>query len=123
MWLLDTNILIHCKKKDIKRFSKEKIFTTMFSLIEFPLASNFENLTTIFPSSLHYEQAFRNSVFLRKKGTPIPTIDLLIGTITIDKNMILVSDDSHFQYLKAVDPRLKIMKSDDFIKNILEIGL
>jgi len=119
VWLLDTNALILSKKKKIKRFSKNHIYTTILSLIEYPLASNFENLTTIFPSSIHYEQAFRNAIFLREKGTPIPTIDLLIGTITIDKNLVLVSEDLHFQYLQNIDPRLKMIAPEDFIHNIL----
>jgi predicted nucleic acid-binding protein len=118
MWLLDTNILIQLNKLGIKQFNKEDIFTTILSLIEYPLGSKHDNITIIFPSIIQYEQAFKNALLLREKGTPIPTIDILIGTITVDKNLILVSDDLHFQYLQEVEPRLKIISSESFIKRI-----
>lgn len=117
MWLLDTNSLILCNRLKIKQFTKE-IYTTILSLIEYPLGSNFENITLVFPSTLHYEQAFKNAIILREKGTPIPTIDLLIGTISVDKKLILVSDDNHFSYFQAADPRLKLISSKEFIQKI-----
>ncbi len=118
MWLLDTNILIQFNKLGIKQFNKEDIFTTILSLIEYPLGTKYDNITIIFPSTIHYEQAFKYALLLREKGTPIPTIDILIGTITVNKNLILVSDDLHFQYLQEVEPHLKIISSESFIKKI-----
>ncbi|MHA1190862.1 MAG: type II toxin-antitoxin system VapC family toxin [Promethearchaeota archaeon] len=117
MWLLDTNILILCNKLKIKQFNKDEIYTTILSLIDYPLGSKLEKITIIFPSAIHYEQAFKNALLLREKGTPIPTIDLLIGTITVEKNLILVSDDNHFKYLQDVDPRLKRITSEIFLKS------
>ena len=118
MWLLDTCALIQCNKSKIRRFKKSTMFTTILSLIEFPLAVKFKEISVIFPSSIHYEQGFKNALLLREKGTPIPTVDILIGTITVDKNLILVSDDSHFEHLQEVEPRLKIINSKAFIKKI-----
>jgi len=118
MWLIDTNVLIQCSKLKIRPFKEGNTFTTILSLIEFPIASKYDEISVIYPSSIHYEQGFRNALLLREKGTPIPTIDILIGTITVDKNLILVSDDSHFEYLQEVEPRLKIITSDTFIKKI-----
>ena len=85
-------------------------------MIDYPLGSKLNNMTIIFPSTIHYEQAFKNAILLREKGTPIPTIDILIDTITVDKNLILVTDDLHFQYLQEVEPRLKIISSESFLK-------
>ena len=118
MWLLDTNILIHFNKLGITQFEKEDIFTTILSLIEYPLGSKFNNVKIIFPSTIHYEPAFKNALLLREKGTPIPTIDILIGTITVEKNLILVSDDLHFQFLQEVEPRLKMISSELFEKKM-----
>jgi len=118
MWLLDTNVLIQCNKLKIKPFKEGLTFTTILSLIEFPIASKYDEISVIYPSTIHYEQAFKNAILLREKGTPMPTIDILIGTITVEKNLILVSDDSHFEYLQEVEPRLKIINSEAFIKNI-----
>ena len=118
MWLLDTNVLIQCNKLKTRPFKKGLTFTTILSLIEYPIASKFVEISVIYPSSIHYEQGFKNALLLREKGTPIPTVDILIGTITVEKNLILISDDSHFEYLQEVEPRLKIINSEVFIKKI-----
>jgi len=118
MWLLDTNVLIQCSKSKIRPFKKGIIFTTILSLIEFPIALKYKEISVIYPSSTHYEQGFKNALLLREKGTPIPTVDIMIGTITVDKNLILVSDDSHFKHLQEVEPRLKIINSELFFEKI-----
>lgn len=118
MWLLDTNVLIECYKLKTRPFKEGLTFTTIISLIEFPIASKYDNISVIYPSPIHYEQSFRYAVLLREKGTPIPTLDILIGTITVDKNLILVSNDIHFKSLQKIEPRLKIINSKDYIKNI-----
>lgn len=118
MWLLDTNVLIECNKLKIKSFKEGVTFTTILSLIEFPLASQFEEISVIFPTSLHYELGFKNAVLLREKSTPIPVVDILIGTITVEKNLILVSNDMHYRSLQEVEPRLKVIDSEAFFKNV-----
>lgn len=118
MWLLDTNALIEFNKFREKPFKEGLTFTTILSLIEFPIASKYDNISIIYPSSIHYEQSFKNAVSLREKGTPIPTIDILIGTISVEKNLILVSDAIHFEAFQKVDPRLKCINSDTYVKNI-----
>lgn len=115
---MDTNVLIRCNKLKVKPFKENITFTTILSLIEFPIASRYDELTIIYPSSIHYEQGFKYALLLREKGTPIPTVDILIGTITVEKNLILVSDDSHFEFFQKVEPRLKIIKSETFLKAI-----
>ena len=120
MWLLDTNVLIEFNKLKVKPFKNGLTFTTILSLIEFPIASKFDKISVIYPSTTHYEQAFKNAVLLREKGTPIPTIDILIGTITVEKNLILVTDDSHFNYLQEVEPRLMIINSEEFVEKSLK---
>lgn len=118
MWLLDTNVLIECNKLKTRAFKEGLTFTTIFSLIEFPIASKYDEISVIYPSSIHYEQSFKNALLLREKGTPIPTVDILIGTITVEKNLILVSSDIHFESLQKIEPRLKIINSEAYIKNI-----
>ena len=119
MWLLDTNALILCKKLKEKLFQKGKTFTTILSIIEFPPAFKFKDISVIYHTNSHYEHAFSKAVLLRENDIPIPTIDILIGTISIEKNLTLVSDDSHFEYLKNVDKRLAIISSQDYINGIL----
>ncbi len=118
MWLLDTDMLIECNKLKTRPFKEGFTFTTILSLIEFPLASKYNEISVIYPSSIHYEKSFKNAVLLREKGTPIPTIDILVGTITVEKNLILVSNDIHFKSLQKIEPRLKIINSETYINNI-----
>ena len=118
MWLLDTNTLIECDKSKIRPFKEGLTFTTILSLIEFPIASKYDEISVIYPSSFHFEQSFKNAVLLREKGTHIPTIDILIGTITVEKNLILVSNDIHFESLQKIEPRLKIINTEAYIQNI-----
>jgi predicted nucleic acid-binding protein len=118
VWLLDTNTLIEFNKFKEKPFKEGLTFTTILSLIEFPIAAKYEKISIIYPSPIHYEQSFKNAILLREKGTPIPTIAILIGTITVEKNLILVSNDIHFEALQKVEPRLKLINSDTYVKNI-----
>ena len=118
MWLLDTNCLIEFTKYKEKPFREGRTFTTIFSLIEFPIASKYEKISIIFPATIHYEQSFKNALLLREKGTPIPSIDILIGTIAVEKNLILVSNDLHFEILQKVEPRLKQINSETYIQSI-----
>ncbi len=118
MWVLDTNILIKCNKLKIIPFKKDLTFTTIFSLIEYPIASRFEEISIIYPIFKHYEQSLKYALLLRKNGTPIPIIDILIGTITVEKNMVLVSEDSHFIDLQVVEPRLKLIYLESYIEKL-----
>jgi predicted nucleic acid-binding protein len=47
----------------------------------------------------HYATIF---VTLRRKGTPIPTNDIWIAAIAKTHNLILVSDDVHFQHVEEL---------------------
>ncbi|MGQ4873437.1 MAG: hypothetical protein ACTSVV_06210 [Promethearchaeota archaeon] len=118
--MLDTNAIIKCLKIDKNIFlNKKDLFTTIFTTLEHPPSINEENIKVIYPQNFHYERAFRYALLLRKKGIPIPIIDLLIATITIDKNFILISDDGHFNLFQKIEPRLKIINVNDFINQIL----
>ena len=95
-------------------------FATIFSIIEFPSAFSYTNLSVIYPSYEHYEKAFANDVLLRERGIPIPAIDILIGTIAIDKNLILVSDDSHFNFIKKMNSDLKLINSVNYLEEFFQ---
>lgn len=118
MWLLDTNALIRCNKLKTKPFKKNFTFTTIFSLIEFPVAAKYTEISIINPTSLHYELSLKYALMLRKKGTPIPAIDIIIGAIGVEKNFYIVSEDSDFGYFQDVEPRLKIISLENYIENI-----
>ena len=122
MWLLDTNALIYCRKfLKQKPFKKNYTYTTIFSLIEFPKAINYKEILVYYPNATTYKESLTYALKLRKKGTPIPTIDILIGTIAVEKNICLVTNDSDFEALKAVEPRLIIIIPENYLENIQKI--
>jgi hypothetical protein len=60
MWLLNTIVLTQCNKSKISPFKKGNTFTTILSLIEFPLALKYKEISVIYPSFIHFEQGFKN---------------------------------------------------------------
>ncbi len=122
MWLLDTNALIVCiKKRNKDLFKLNYSYTTIFSLIEYPIAINQVSLTYFYPNFNTYNKSIEYTSKLRKIGTPIPAIDILIGSITLEQNMNLVSNDKHFTLFLNVEPQLQIIDVNDYIQNILDI--
>ncbi|MHA1729373.1 MAG: hypothetical protein ACTSWY_11655 [Promethearchaeota archaeon] len=123
MWLLDTNMLILFSKnsKNLPFFKKGFTYTTIFSIVEYPVLKLLKNITIFYPSSADYTESIKNAIKLRKKGTPIPSIDILIGTITVNKNFNLVSEDKHFKIFEAIEPRLKRINSNVYMQEIQKI--
>lgn len=65
----------------------------------------FASLNNILPLTI---QSSENSAViyadLRKKGTPVDDIDLLIAGIAIENNMIVVTNNtSHFERIEGLD--------------------
>lgn len=122
MWILDTNALIICiKQRNKDLFKLNYSYTTIFSLIEYPIAINQTSLTYFYPNFETYNKSIEYTSKLRKKGTPIPAIDILIGTMSSEQNMILVSNDKHFTQFQDVEPKLQVIGVNDYIQNILDI--
>ncbi|MHA1719085.1 MAG: type II toxin-antitoxin system VapC family toxin [Promethearchaeota archaeon] len=124
MWILDTNALIICMKDENKNiFKKNYSFTTIFSLIEYPIAINQKFLVIFYPKHNTYQKSLEYTAKLRKNGTPIPAIDILIGAIAIEKKMIIVSNDAHFNFFKEVEAQLRIIDTNEYIQEILKIKI
>jgi len=122
MWLLDTNALIQCHKISGKKpFKKKVTYTTIFSLIEYPLAATHRELSIFYPNALIFKNGLSYALKLREKGTAIPTIDILNGTIAVDKNICLVTDDAHFEVFKTIEPHFKFISTQTFIEEIKTI--
>ncbi|NVM03549.1 MAG: type II toxin-antitoxin system VapC family toxin [Candidatus Helarchaeota archaeon] len=103
MWLLDTNALITCHKfSNMKLIKKKYTFTTIFCIMEFPIAAKYKEILVYYPSAINYREGLKYAIKLRKNGIPIPAIDILIGTIAVDKNIHLVTDDVHFKLFNIV---------------------
>ncbi|MHC1590578.1 MAG: hypothetical protein ACXQS8_00660 [Candidatus Helarchaeales archaeon] len=99
-------------------FKGVNVYTTIFCLLEFPLPIKHENLSIIYPNDKNFKEGLKIALRLRKKGTPIPIIDLLNGVISVEKDLILVTDDKHFEYLRAVEPSLQFISIDSYLDEI-----
>ncbi len=101
--LYDTSRLIDAYKK------KETIqgCTTVFNLIEFPKAMEF-NLRVLFPSKSDYYLSLRISIELQKAGKPIPAINSLIAAIVLNNKLKLVTRDNHFLLIEKMMKDFKV---------------
>lgn len=71
-------------------------------LIRFLNSSRVEILIPDEQTTHHYAQLFRQ---LRQQGTPIPTNDLWIASLTVQHHLMLFARDPHFDHLPQI-PRL-----------------
>ena len=106
--LYDTGILIEKYRKKIKSLSG---YTTILNVIEFPKALKFKDLKIIYPDPEDYVLALNISKDLLKIGKPIPTVDIVIASIAIRRELKLETRDKHFtNILKAkYDLKIKII--------------
>jgi predicted nucleic acid-binding protein len=119
MWLLDTNSLIIWKKtKNNFSPSSNSIFTSIFNIIEHPPALAFKFLTIIYPTQLTYEKCVIYTSKLRSNGTPMHAIDLLIGTLAIEHQLALVTNDNDFNAFNKIETELELITWEDFVKTL-----
>jgi len=60
------------------------------------------NFTVLHTTPAVWENFAENSVVLRKKGCPVPALDLLIMSTAMINSMTAVSHDIHFSYLPGL---------------------
>jgi len=101
----DTNQLIASAKKG--KFDL-KGFTTIFNVIEFPKALEFEELTVIYPTLEDYEESVNICLALFLKGSPLPAVDVLIASICVRRDLTLCTGDNHFTNIKPVRSTFKL---------------
>ncbi|PIS06097.1 MAG: PIN domain-containing protein [Candidatus Buchananbacteria bacterium CG10_big_fil_rev_8_21_14_0_10_33_19] len=78
-----------------------KGLTTIFSLVEFPRALENGN-SVIWPERRDYIKAIWLGEYLYDIGKPIQGIDLLIASIALNRNLILVTKDKHFERIPGL---------------------
>ena len=139
IYLLDTNILIGIlrehklivsKYKELTKKQQDKAITSYtiaelydginraksIKLIEGQLKilelllSDFEKRKRIFSLTRNEAIKYAELKFaLEKNGTPIPIMDLLIGSVAIEnKFKLITTDKNHFQNLKDVYPSFNV---------------
>ncbi|HDZ18374.1 hypothetical protein LCGC14_1026330 [marine sediment metagenome] len=93
----------------VNRVESLKKMEAQLKLLEIIL-NDFERRNRIFSLSRKEAEKYAElKMALEKKGTPIPIMDLLIGTIAIVNNYkFITSDKKHFQNLEDIIPKLNI---------------
>ncbi len=97
--LFDTNVLIDRMRAGITTIAGA---TTILNLIEFPKAVALKGLDIIIPGKDDYEKGFEMALRLLKAGTPIPTIDILLAAIAVNRRMVLHTKDAHFKHVQTI---------------------
>ena len=94
--VIDTNILI-----------KEKTgLTTIFNIIEHPNALDY-NVEILWPDRIDYLRSVKIGADLFKIGKPIPAVDIVIAAMCINRNLILVTRDKHFESIALIEKDFK----------------
>ncbi len=93
----------------VNRVESLKKMEAQLKLLEIIL-NDFERRNRIFSLSRKEAEKYAElKIALEKNGTPIPIMDLLIGTIAIVNNYkFITSDKKHFKNLKDIIPKFNI---------------
>jgi len=83
-------------------------YTTIFNVVEFPKILEYK-LTVIYPSKSDYNLAIILSKDLLRIGKPIPAIDVMVAAIALNRDMKLVTSDSHFAAIEEIRSDLKFI--------------
>ncbi|MBI4438781.1 type II toxin-antitoxin system VapC family toxin [Candidatus Woesearchaeota archaeon] len=74
--------------------------------MEYPPAS--KNCDVIFPTINDFKLSIELSVKLRKTGTPVGAIDTIISSMCINRGLKIVTKDTDFKAIKAIEPSLNV---------------
>jgi len=101
--LYDTNVLIEAAKSG-KALNG---YTTVLNVVEFPRALEL-GLTVITPSLEDYLLAIKISQAMVRKGTPVPAVDAIVAAVAMNRELTLVTNDKHFEWIKEEFEGLKL---------------
>lgn len=93
--ILDTSVVFDAKEGII----------TIFTLIEHPPCGE-RFFDILFPETKDYVIAVEIARKLRKKGTPVGAIDILIAAIAVNRSLVVRTSDGDFKHIQAVLPEL-----------------
>jgi len=93
----------------VNRVEASKKMESQMKFLEI-LLNKFEKRNRIFSFTRNDAKKYAAlKIALEKNGTPIPIMDLLIGSIAITNDYKLITTDkNHFQNLKKVSPEFKV---------------
>jgi len=82
------------------------------TVVEYPPAAAYA-VRVIYPRRVDYEHAAFLQALLRRRGSPVPAVDLVIAAVAVNRGMKLVTLDKHFRVIEEVEPRLRVAYSLD----------
>ncbi len=104
--LYDTSAVIEVVAKNRQRV---RGYVSILTVIEYPPALNYAS-KVLYPEKRDYHLAVKWQALLRRKGNPMPAVDLVIAAQAYNKGLTLVTRDKHFEVLKReVAPDLKLV--------------
>ncbi len=103
--IYDTSVLIEKMRDGVTELQG---FTTILNLIEFPKALTIKGLDIIIPGKDDYDRSFEISILLLESGTPIPTIDIVLAAVAINRGLNLETRDRHFEYVHKILPKFRL---------------
>lgn len=103
--LYDTNILIERIREGITKLEGS---TTTLNLIEFPKAVAISGLDIVIPGKDDYDKGFELAILLLKAGKPVPAVDIILASVTINREFVLHTMDKHFKEIQKIAKNLKV---------------
>ena len=94
--LYDTSVVIEIVAKNRQRI---RGYVSILTIIEYPPSLSYAS-KILYPEKKDYHLAIKWQTLLRRKGSPIPVVDLVIATQAYNRNLALVTRDKHFETLK-----------------------
>ncbi len=84
-------------------------YVSVLTVVEYPPAVRYARLI-LYPEKRDYHLAAKWQTMLRKRGSPLPAVDLVIAAQAYNRGLTLVTLDKHFLMLRdIVAPELKLV--------------
>ena len=94
--LYDTSIVIETIAKNRQRIQG---YISILTAIEYPPALSYAS-KVLYPEKRDYHLAIKWQALLRRRGNPIPAVDLIIAAQAYNRHLTLITHDKHFEILK-----------------------
>jgi len=108
--LYDASTVIEIAAKNRQRLQG---YISILTVIEYPPALTYAT-KILYPEKKDYHLAIKWQTLLRRKGNPIPAIDLIIAAQAYNKGLTLITYDKHFEILKReAVPDLKLVLKEE----------
>ena len=108
--LYDTSSVIRIVAKNKRRITG---YISILTVIEYPPALNYAS-KILYPEKRDYHLAVKWQTLLRRKGNPLPAIDLIIAAQAYNRNLTLMTRDKHLKILKEnVAADLKLLLEEE----------